>query len=360
MANEKKTTPKKQSSTLDRKIKKAKKRGKKLLILLAVLLVVFIITMILTPSEDEYLASSAASGAPSASGSIAGLELPASRPGDVIISHTGYTLCYNEEHEQPDWVAYELTREEVYGAEDRADDFRPDPTVKTGSATLDDYRGSGYDRGHLIPAADLKWSAEAMSDSFYLSNMSPQDPQFNRGIWGTLEGVVRNFAATEGNVYVVTGPVLTDGPYSTIGKNNVSVPKRYYKVVLDYTEPEIKAIGFLLPNEGSKKSVQSFACSVDAVEEATGLDFFPLLPDDIETKLENSYDTGLWDFNEFRASASERSNIETAAPAPVPAGNGTLRKLQQISTQYLVKLKKELMGIVNIFIPKSVTEAIGV
>lgn len=353
MAREKQTTPKKQSSMLDKKVKKAKKRGKKLLLLLAVVVVIFIITMLLTPSEQEYYAPS------STTGSIVGLELPASRPGDIIIEHTGYTLCYNEEHEQPDWVAYELTRAEVYGAEDRADDFRPDPTVKTGSATLDDYKGSGYDRGHLIPAADLKWSVEAMSDSFYLSNMSPQDPQFNRGIWGTLEGVVRNFAATEGNVYVVTGPVLTDGPYSTIGKNNVSVPKQYYKVVLDYTEPEIKAIGFLLPNEGSKKSVQSFACSVDTVEEITGLDFFPLLPDDIEAKLESSYDVKLWDFNEFRASASERSNIETAA-VPAPASNSTLRKLQQLSTQYLVKFKKELMGIVNIFIPKSVTEAVGI
>ncbi len=339
---------------LGKKVRKAKKRGKKLLILLAILVVIFIITMLLTPSEQEYYAPSSTT-----TGSIVGLELPASRPGDVIIEHTGYTLCYNEEHEQPDWVAYELTRAEVYGAEDRADDFRPDPTVKTGSATLDDYKGSGYDRGHLIPAADLKWSAEAMSDSFYLSNMSPQDPQFNRGIWGTLEGVVRNFAASEGNVYVVTGPVLTDGPYSTIGKNNVSVPKQYYKVVLDYAEPEIKAIGFLLPNEGSKKSVQSFACSVDTVEEATGLDFFPLLPDDIEAKLESSYDVRLWDFNEFRASAAERSNIEEAA-APAPANNSTIRRLQRLSTQYLVKFKKELTGIVNIFIPKSVTEAIGI
>ncbi len=352
MAQEKKpTAPKKQTPKLDTKLKKAKKRGKKLLVLLAVLLVIFIVTMILTPTEDEYYAPS------STSGSIIGLELPASRPGDIIVEHIGYTLCYNEEHEQPDWVAYELTREEVYGAEDRGDDFRADPSVKTGSATLEDYRGSGYDRGHLIPAADLKWSAEAMSDSFYLSNMSPQDPQFNRGVWGTLEGVIRNFAVTEGSVYVVTGPVLTDGPYNTIGKNKVSVPKQYYKVVLDYTEPEIKAIGFLLPNEGSKKSVQSFACSVDEVEKATGLDFFPLLPDDIEEQLESAYDVRLWDFNEFRASASERANIETV---PVPAGNGTLRRLQRISTQYLVKFKKELMGVVHIFIPKSVTEALGV
>lgn len=350
MATQRQSTPKKQTSNIDKKVKKAKKRGKKLLILLAILVVLFIITMLLTPSEDEYYAPSTTSGA------IIGLELPASRPGDIVVEHTGYTLCYNEEHEQPDWVAYELTREEVYGAEDRADNFRADPSVKTGSATLEDYRGSGYDRGHLIPAADLKWSAEAMGDSFYLSNMSPQDPQFNRGIWGTLEGVVRNFAATEGSVYVVTGPVLTDGPYETIGANKVSVPKRFYKVVLDYTEPEIKAIGFLLPNEGSKKSVQSFACSVDEVEEVTGLDFFPLLPDDIEGRLESTYDVRQWDFSEFRASAAERANIESA---PVPAGNSTLRELQQLSTQYLVKIKKELMGIVNIFIPKSVTAALG-
>ncbi|MFA6688934.1 MAG: DNA/RNA non-specific endonuclease [Sphaerochaetaceae bacterium] len=350
MDNEKPKTTKKRKTRMERNIKKAKKRGKRLLILLAVLLVIFVVTMLLTPSEETYYAAAGTSE------SIPNLELPASRPGDQIIRHEGYTLCYNEEHEQPDWVAYELTREEVYGSEERKDNFRPDPQVATGSATLDDYRGSGYDRGHLIPAADLKWSAEAMSDSFYLSNMSPQDPQFNRGIWGTLEGVVRNFAATEESVYVVTGPVLTDGPYKTIGKNKVSVPKRYYKVVLDYREPEIKAIGFLLPNEGSKKSVQSFAVSVADVEAATGLDFFPLLPDDIEARLERSFDTSAWDFSEFRASAEERANIESAQK---PKASGTIGTLHRLSGSFLVKIKKELIGIIEIFIPKSVTQAIG-
>ncbi len=136
---------------------------------------------------------------------------------------------------------------------ERGDDFRSDPLIPSESASLNDYRGSGYDRGHLIPAADLSWSEEAMSGSFYLSNMSPQEGQFNRGIWSKLEATVRNFADTEGSIYVVTGPVLSDGPYDTIGENEVSIPNQYYKVILDYREPDLKSIAFLLPNEGSKK-----------------------------------------------------------------------------------------------------------
>jgi endonuclease G len=134
-----------------------------------------------------------------------------------------------------------------------------------------------------------------MSGSFYMSNMSPQVGDFNRGIWSKLEATVRNFADTEGAVYVVTGPVLTDGPYKTIGKNKVSVPNAYYKVVLDYQEPEYKAIGFVLPNEGSKKDLQTFTTSIDEVEELTGLDFFHRLKDTEENELEASFDVSQWD-----------------------------------------------------------------
>ena len=227
--------------------------------------------------------------------------LPAIEPADCIIRHQNYTLSYSEEHEQAEWVAYELTRNEILGQFPRQDAFRSDPLVETGSAALDDYRKSGFDRGHLAPAADMKFDAVAMRESFLLSNMSPQDPRFNRGIWKRLEAVVRQFAYDAGAVHVVTGPVLTESGYRRIGINQVSVPEYFYKVVLDFTEPELKAIGFVLPNTGSEAPLEVFARSVDEVEDLTGLDFFAELPDHLESALESRTDIDLWDFREFRA-----------------------------------------------------------
>ncbi len=179
------------------------------------------------------------------------MELPYFEATDTILYYTGFTIMYNERYEQAEWVAYQLTDDEVWGTLDRTDDFRADRSITTESAALSDYRRSGYDRGHLAPAADMKWAPAAMSESFLMSNMSPQDPGFNRGIWKKLEGLIRDWAEDNEEIYVVTGPVLTDGPYETIGDNQVAVPRRYYRVVLDYSEPGLKAIGFILPNEKS-------------------------------------------------------------------------------------------------------------
>ena len=142
------------------------------------------------------------------------LELPHYTNDSEIIQHVGYVLKYNENYEQAEWVAYQLTIEEVNGKYERSNNFRKDPHVSTGSATLPDYKGSGYDRGHIIPATDMKWSPDAISASFFMSNMSPQDPSFNRGIWKKLEGQVRKWAIENREIYVVTGPVLTEFPHS--------------------------------------------------------------------------------------------------------------------------------------------------
>ena len=329
------------------RVNKAKKRGKKLLILLAILLVLWILTLVLAPSEAEQN--------PMSGSAITGLELPSFEKTELVVSHPGYTLSYDEEHEQARWVAYHLSREELYGSFERGDDFRSDPSIVTGSATLDDYRSSGYDRGHLIPAADLSFSEEAMSGSFYLSNMSPQEGQFNRGIWSKLEATVRNFADTEGAVYVVTGPVLTDGPYKTIGKNKVSVPNQYYKVILDYDEPEVKAIGFVLPNEGSGKSLESFVTTVDEVEELTGLDFFHRLDDKEEVALEARADASLWDFSTFSASAKDREAFQAgnlpAKQGEKPSGFYSLAKNTLNTILYVVK--KESVNLIEIFVPRA-------
>ena len=141
-----------------------------------------------------------------------------------IIQHTYYTLSYSEDHEQAEWVFYQLTPALVNGTTPRIDDFRPDPLVSTGSAQLSDYRGSGFDRGHLCPAGDMKLNQTSMSESFYMSNMSPQVAGFNRGVWKKLEGLVRNWAITESRIYVVTGGILTSSDNS-IGAKKSQCPE---------------------------------------------------------------------------------------------------------------------------------------
>lgn len=283
--------------------KKKKRILRKIIILLLIVVFLFLVMCFVTKGAEG--------NGITAEAGIENLELPEPIDGEQIIRHTGYTLSYNEEAEQPSYVAYELTRAEVLNQNvERDDDFRADPMVRTGSAELNDYRGSGYDRGHMAPAADFRWSAEAMSDTFYLSNMSPQDPSFNRGIWADLEAAVRVMAYENESIYVVTGPVLTDGPYETIGENEVAIPKEYYKVILDYTEPDIKAIGFLLPNEGSSKSLESFTTTVNEVEERTGIDFYPALPDEQEELIEGTLDLSRWSFRTSLPESAYDEDVE--------------------------------------------------
>ena len=220
---------------------------------------------------------------------------PEKHLGDCIVEHSAFTLCYAEEYEQARWVAYRLTADMVTGkGEERTDNFRADKAVETGSATPDDYKKSGYDRGHLCPAGDMGWDATAMSESFLMSNMSPQAPQFNRGIWKKLEEKVRGWATENSELYIVTAGVL-EGQLPVIGiKNKVGIPRYYYKVILDIQEPQIKAIAFVLPNEGSSSPLLRYAVSIDSVEKLTHINFFPVLPDVMEDSLEARFDPGLW------------------------------------------------------------------
>lgn len=204
-------------------------------------------------------------------------ELPATDSPQAIVYHTAYSLMYSEPHEQAEWVAYLLTASRTSNEFKRKNDFRPDPKIPTGSATHADYKGSGYHRGHLAPSADMGWSEEVQSESFYYSNMSPQLPAFNTGIWSKLERQVRDWAVDYDSIYVVTGPVLADG-LPTIGPNEVAVPEQYYKVIMHYCRETPKAIGFIVPHEGSRAHVSTFAVSVDSVEALTGINFFPQLP----------------------------------------------------------------------------------
>ncbi len=219
---------------------------------------------------------------------------PAYTASQAIIERPYYTIRYNEQHEQAMWVAYPLSADSLRQDKlPRTDDFRKDPRVRTGSAQLADYKGSGYDRGHLAPAADFSYDDFALSQSFYLSNMSPQAPSFNRGIWKKLEDKVRDWAIDNDNIYVVTGPVLNK-TFKTIGPNEVSVPEYYYKIILDIQKPDIKAIAFLMKNEKSNASLETFVVTIDRIESLTGLDFFPSMPDDLEEGLESSKMTSSW------------------------------------------------------------------
>ena len=254
------------------------------------------------------------------------LEIPKTKNSENIISHTGYSLLYNEKYKQANWVAYELTKEETNKIVERSNKFISDPQVKSLNSFNKDYASSGYDRGHLAPAADMGWSASSMTESFYYSNMSPQLPGFNRGIWKKLEELVRTWAIENKSVYVVTGPVLSKG-LSTIGYNKIAVPNYYYKVILDYQKPNIKGIGFILPNESSKYSLQNYAVSIDSVEKVTGIDFFYLLKDQEENLIEKELCINCWSWKIQKNSAEKnKANVSVQCNGITKAGNRCKRR----------------------------------
>jgi endonuclease G len=221
-------------------------------------------------------------------GLFAQLEIPRYETNDTIIKHRGYTLSFNSKYKQANWVAYLLTKDETVKRFQRGEFFAPDPLIP-GTDFKVDYLKSGYDRGHLAPAADMGYSMETMVQSFFYSNMSPQLPRFNRGVWKKMEMQVRNWAVEYDSLYVVTGPIF-DSVMPTIGPHRVAVPKAYYKVLLQKRNGEWFGIGFVLPNASLKGDIIQYATSIDKVEELTGIDFFWRLEDKEEMKIEsNSY-----------------------------------------------------------------------
>ena len=245
---------------------------------------------------------------------IAKLEIPKINPKEIIITHTGFSLVYDETHKQANWVAYDLTKEETNKIVERTDRFIPDPKVKTGTANDKDYSGSGYDKGHLAPASDMGWSSTTMAESFYYSNICPQYPSFNRGVWKRLEELVRTWAIENDTIYIATGPVLTTG-LTTIGANKVSVPKYFYKVILDYSIPNIKGIGFVISNSDSSEPLQNFAVTIDSVEKLTGIDFFPLLPDDQEKMIEGTLCVKCWTWKNIKIENEIKDENKTSTSA---------------------------------------------
>lgn len=238
---------------------------------------------------------------------LASVGLPATASCDEVIYHTALALVYDEKYEQAKWVAHMLLPDVATGTEGRTNDFRPDPLIKTGSAVDEDYalkvktsegktktEGFGYDRGHLAPSADFRYSKKALSESYFYSNMSPQTPGLNRGRWSDLEDAMRNYCVKENTpLFVVTGGVLQEGlPQLERGTNRVSIPQHYYKVVLDLEHG--RAIGFIMPNAKCEYSLQHYICSIDSVEKVTGINFFYKLDDQQEESIESHVDQTAW------------------------------------------------------------------
>ena len=221
--------------------------------------------------------------------------LPSSTTNQVI-RHTYYTLSYNEEFEQAEWVAYELRKKYIKNNDFKRPFFITDTKVASGSANWKNYKNSGYDKGHLCPAGDMEFDINAYNATFLTSNIAPQLHNFNDGIWNRLEQKVRYWAVKYDGIYVITGGVLKDSSH-TIGNEKVLVPKYFYKILLDNNEGNFKMIAFLVPNEESNKPLYNFVVSVDRVEQMTGIDFFPKLNDDLEDRLEKSSDYKSWVFN---------------------------------------------------------------
>lgn len=220
--------------------------------------------------------------------------LPTSTTGSVVI-HKHYSLSYSEKHEQAEWVAYELRKEHIVANDFKRPYFEEDKKVKSLSADWRNYKKSGYDRGHLCPAGDRRFSYDAFEETFLTSNVTPQNHEFNSGIWNDLEQKVRYWAKAYDSVYVVTGGVLSND-LSAIGYEHVSVPKYFYKILLDNSSTTPKMIAFLMPHRQTKKPLETFIVSVDKIEQLTGIDFFAALEDKIENRLESSSSKKGWKF----------------------------------------------------------------
>lgn len=208
------------------------------------------------------------------------------------IAYTGFTDYFNPEWHMPSCVVYELTRNETQGTVSRYDNFETESAVD-GCAKPGDYAGSGYDRGHIAPAADFKWSSKAMRETFKMTNVCPQAQSLNSGGWSRLEEKVREWAVRDSAIVVASGPVVKPG-HRTAGAGKVAVPQAFFKVVLaPYATPP-RAIAFIYPNGPAGLRLKDYAVTVDSVEAATGLDFFSALPDRLENTIERQCNINQW------------------------------------------------------------------
>lgn len=212
---------------------------------------------------------------------------------EQILYRTSYVTSYNKDTKIPNWVAWNLSAEHTDGPYRRLGNFHEDEDVPPPRATLEDYRGSGWSRGHMCPAGDNKWDEHAMFDTFALTNVCPQNANLNSGLWNSIEMDCRRWARRFGDIYIVCGPVFLNSDHETIGNNKVLVPEAFFKVIL-CLNGKPKAIGFIARNTDGTKKHDLYYNSIDQVERITGMDFFPALPDEIEDAVEAEADINEW------------------------------------------------------------------
>ena len=226
------------------------------------------------------------------------LEWPAVADGQEVYVHTGYAALYNRETLIPDWVAYELTASEANPSERLRgkESFRWDPYTKgKRTAYREDYRNDGgWQRGHMAPKADMRWSTDAYEESFYLSNICPQNGTLNSGDWATTESLGRRMAARYGSVYIVCGPVIGSNKYGTLGDHKVVIPDAFFKAMLLKANGKYESIAMVLPNEGTHHDPEYYWCTVNELETLIGLDLFPGLEDSVEETVEASFNNSIW------------------------------------------------------------------
>ena len=226
-----------------------------------------------------------------------GLEIPIGKANvpSLLLYREGYTTSYNINTRTPNWVAWHLTANHTNGpAKRKGIIFQVDEDIPAPRVDTYDYMRSGYDRGHMCPAGDNHWSQKAMEQSFLMTNICPQVPALNSGLWNTIEKQCRTWAQVYGDVYIVCGPIYFNQKHKTIGKNKIQVPEAFFKVILRLKD-EPKAIGFICRNASAKgRKKTDYVNSVDEVERITGMDFFSQLPDDIEQQIEGQADIKDW------------------------------------------------------------------
>ncbi len=220
--------------------------------------------------------------------------LPLNRDREQTIHHIAFSLSYNSSYLQPSWVAYKVTKSQVNEEEDMRGKYIADPEVNTRSGSKKDYKEGGYLMAQYVNYLDVKQFPDAVDETFYMTNITPMKLAFYNHIWCKTEKLIRLWTAENDGFYVICGPILTESPFPTIGENNISIPKRYYKAI--YDPKNQKAIGFIFKNGMSSGTIKSFAVSVDEIEKETGIDMFPSLDDELENQIESKLDYSQWNF----------------------------------------------------------------
>lgn len=222
------------------------------------------------------------------------LELPAILDSDIVLVYSGFVINYNTQYLIPNWVAYELTAEEVEGKIPRAKGFSMDLDFSRRQATREDYSHSGWDKGHMAPAADMKWSLGAMNESFYLTNVCPQNHELNGKDWHILEKIIRDWALKYGTLWIVCGPYIYSNKYGAIGENKVMVPDGFFKAILRFDGSNYQSIAFVFENDSKNQPLQNAVVSVNDVEALIGYDLFVNLDNHFEEDIESQANFGDW------------------------------------------------------------------